>query len=187
MNELLVHHGCHWDVSCAAFTGTAGLFAIQKVLQKKLPYPLQWNLLISLGEKWLTHKMSQLFALQLHIMSLLLLSFISDLLVCLSVTSSVASYAVTRWETQKCSDLWLLLETGKVPDRSPPQGEYSVWFCFSQFLMPHTLEHFEMWKKWCSWLNIKFIHFNAGHSILNRLFWDLMLHIYLSLCLSFSA
>ncbi|XP_053196207.1 transmembrane protein 141 [Scomber japonicus] len=65
--------------------GTAGLFAIQKVLQKKLPYPLQWNLLISL------------------------------------VTSSVASYAVTRWETQKCSDLWLLLETGKVPDRSPPQ------------------------------------------------------------------
>ncbi|KAG8010727.1 hypothetical protein GBF38_009919 [Nibea albiflora] len=37
------------------------------------------------------------------------------------VGSSVGSYAVTRWETQKCSDLWLLLETGKVPDRSPPQ------------------------------------------------------------------
>ncbi|XP_012729991.2 transmembrane protein 141 [Fundulus heteroclitus] len=64
--------------------GVAGLFAIQKAIQRKLPYPLQWNLLISI------------------------------------VASSVCSYAVTRWETQKCSDLWLLLETGKVPDRSPP-------------------------------------------------------------------
>ncbi|XP_028318936.1 transmembrane protein 141 [Gouania willdenowi] len=72
--------------------GTASLFGIQKVLQKKLPYPLQWNLLISI------------------------------------VASSVGSYAITRWETQKCSDLWILLETGKVPDRSPtpaPQTEQS--------------------------------------------------------------
>ncbi|XP_061654821.1 transmembrane protein 141 isoform X4 [Phyllopteryx taeniolatus] len=38
------------------------------------------------------------------------------------VTSSAGSYALTRWETQKCSDLWLLLETGKIPDRLPPQG-----------------------------------------------------------------
>ncbi|KAF0031505.1 hypothetical protein F2P81_016060 [Scophthalmus maximus] len=37
------------------------------------------------------------------------------------VASSVGSYAVTRWETQKCSDLWLLIETGEIPDRSPPQ------------------------------------------------------------------
>ncbi|CAJ1070318.1 transmembrane protein 141 [Xyrichtys novacula] len=66
--------------------GTAALFAIQKALQRKLPYPLQWNVLISV------------------------------------VVSSVGSYAVTRWESQKCSDLWLLLETGKVPDRSPPQA-----------------------------------------------------------------
>ncbi|XP_061657437.1 transmembrane protein 141 isoform X2 [Syngnathoides biaculeatus] len=64
--------------------GAAGLFALQKVLQKRLAYPLQWNLLVSI------------------------------------VMSSVGSYAVTRWETQKCSDLWLLLETGKIPDRSPP-------------------------------------------------------------------
>ncbi|KAM6902193.1 transmembrane protein 141 [Xenentodon cancila] len=64
--------------------GVAGFFGVQKALQKKLPYPLQWNLLISI------------------------------------VASSVASYAVTRWETQKCTDLWLLLETGKVPDRLPP-------------------------------------------------------------------
>ncbi|XP_054612886.1 transmembrane protein 141 [Dunckerocampus dactyliophorus] len=65
--------------------GAVGFFVIQKVLQKRLSYPLQWNLLISI------------------------------------VASSVGSYGVTRWETQKCSDLWLLLETGKVPDRSPPQ------------------------------------------------------------------
>lgn len=65
--------------------GAVGLFAAQKALQRKLPYALQWNLLISI------------------------------------VVSSVGSYSVTRWETQKCSDLWLFLETGKVPDRSIPQ------------------------------------------------------------------
>uniref|UniRef100_A0A1A7XRZ2 Transmembrane protein 141 n=1 Tax=Iconisemion striatum TaxID=60296 RepID=A0A1A7XRZ2_9TELE len=64
--------------------GVAGFFAIQTALQKKLPYPLQWNLFISI------------------------------------VASSIGSYAVTRWETQKCSDLWMLLETGKVPERSKP-------------------------------------------------------------------
>lgn len=37
------------------------------------------------------------------------------------VASSVGSYSVTRWETQKCSDLWILLEKGQVPDRSPPE------------------------------------------------------------------
>ncbi|XP_019962810.1 transmembrane protein 141 [Paralichthys olivaceus] len=65
--------------------GAVGLLAVQTALQRKLPYPLQWSLLISI------------------------------------VASSVGSYAVTRWESQKCSDLWLLLETGKIPDRSPPQ------------------------------------------------------------------
>ncbi|KAM3874261.1 transmembrane protein 141 [Diretmus argenteus] len=65
--------------------GAVGLYALQTALQKKLPYAVQWNLLIS------------------------------------AVASSVGSYAVTRWETQKCTDLWLLLETGKVPDRSSPQ------------------------------------------------------------------
>ncbi|XP_041667316.1 transmembrane protein 141 [Cheilinus undulatus] len=65
--------------------GVGVLFAVQKALQRKLPYPLQWNVLISV------------------------------------VASSVGSYAVTRWETQKCSDLWMLIETGKVPDRSPPE------------------------------------------------------------------
>uniref|UniRef100_A0A3Q3KCD9 Transmembrane protein 141 n=1 Tax=Monopterus albus TaxID=43700 RepID=A0A3Q3KCD9_MONAL len=77
--------------------GATGCFAIQMVLQRKVPYPLQWNLLISV------------------------------------VAASVGSYAITRWETQKCSDLWLLLETGEVPDRSPPRGEYSVWLMEYEF------------------------------------------------------
>lgn len=67
--------------------GTSGLFLIQKVIQKRLPYPLQWNLLIS------------------------------------TAASSVGSYAVTRWETMKCTDLWMLIETGKVPDRTPHIAE----------------------------------------------------------------
>ncbi|KAL8174219.1 UNVERIFIED_CONTAM: hypothetical protein K2H54_040506 [Gekko kuhli] len=29
------------------------------------------------------------------------------------VVGSVGSYAVTRWETQKCSNLWIFLETGE--------------------------------------------------------------------------
>ncbi|XP_012671801.1 transmembrane protein 141 [Clupea harengus] len=67
--------------------GTGALFFIQRVVQKKLPYPFQWNLLVSL------------------------------------VASSVGSYAVTRWETQKCTDLWMYLETGSFPDRNVQQKE----------------------------------------------------------------
>ncbi|XP_051022266.1 transmembrane protein 141 [Acomys russatus] len=32
-----------------------------------------------------------------------------------AVVGSVASYRVTRMESQKCSDLWLFLETGQLP------------------------------------------------------------------------
>ncbi|KPP79030.1 hypothetical protein Z043_101414, partial [Scleropages formosus] len=64
--------------------GTAGFFATQKVLQKRLPYPLQWNLLLSV------------------------------------VAGSLCSYAVTRSETQRCSDLWVYLETSNYPGRAAP-------------------------------------------------------------------
>ncbi|KAG9281873.1 transmembrane protein 141 [Astyanax mexicanus] len=67
--------------------GTASLFFAQRALQKRLPYPLQWNLLVSV------------------------------------VASSVFSYSVTRWETMKCTDLWLFLETGTVPRSSSPKDE----------------------------------------------------------------
>uniref|UniRef100_A0A8C6VUJ0 Transmembrane protein 141 n=1 Tax=Nothobranchius furzeri TaxID=105023 RepID=A0A8C6VUJ0_NOTFU len=76
--------------------GVAGFFAIQKALQKKLPYPLQWNLLISI------------------------------------VASSIGSYAVTRCETQKCSDLWMLLETGKVPERPQSSGVTVIFYSHAQ-------------------------------------------------------
>ncbi|KAJ6651946.1 hypothetical protein lerEdw1_015888 [Lerista edwardsae] len=63
-------------------TGTGMAFAIQK-LNRKLPYPLQWQVLVSL------------------------------------VIGSAASYAVTRWETQKCSDLWIFLESVQPPQDVP--------------------------------------------------------------------
>ncbi|NXT93789.1 TM141 protein, partial [Anhinga rufa] len=52
-------------------------FAVQKLVNKKLPYSLQWSLLLA------------------------------------GAAGSLASYVVTRAETQKCSDFWIYLETGK--------------------------------------------------------------------------
>ncbi|XP_042531111.1 transmembrane protein 141-like [Dipodomys spectabilis] len=47
-------------------------------------------------------------------------AFVKGVLTLLAVVGSVASYGVTRVETQKCSNLWLFLETGQLPkDRSP--------------------------------------------------------------------
>ncbi|XP_007898407.2 transmembrane protein 141 [Callorhinchus milii] len=53
--------------------------------------------------------LSKKFALPLH-WSILLSA----------VTGSLASYAVTRVETQKCSNLWVYLETGRMPGSSQP-------------------------------------------------------------------
>ncbi|XP_034607884.1 transmembrane protein 141 [Trachemys scripta elegans] len=60
-------------------TGISAAFVLQKLINKKLPYPLQWNVLLSV------------------------------------VAGSVASYAVTRVKTRKCSNLWIYLETGQSP------------------------------------------------------------------------
>ncbi|XP_060769104.1 transmembrane protein 141 [Neoarius graeffei] len=67
--------------------GTISMFFAQQALQKRLKYPLQWNLLVSI------------------------------------VASSVFSYTVTRWETMKCTELWVFLEKGEVPDSSPLKDE----------------------------------------------------------------
>ncbi|NXJ79030.1 TM141 protein, partial [Trogon melanurus] len=40
-------------------------------------------------------------------------------------TGALASYAVTRAETQKCSDFWIYLETGKSPQELAPAGQVS--------------------------------------------------------------
>ncbi|XP_074779532.1 transmembrane protein 141 [Athene noctua] len=42
-----------------------------------------------------------------------------------AAAGSVASYAVTRAETQKCSDFWLYLETGKSPQELTSAGSVS--------------------------------------------------------------
>ncbi|XP_014350675.1 transmembrane protein 141 isoform X2 [Latimeria chalumnae] len=64
------------------FLGTGGIFMLQKIINKRFPYPLQWSVLVSV------------------------------------VAGSVASYAVTRVETKRCSDLWIYLETGKLPQEA---------------------------------------------------------------------
>ncbi|XP_009866638.1 PREDICTED: transmembrane protein 141, partial [Apaloderma vittatum] len=40
-------------------------------------------------------------------------------------TGALASYAVTRAETQKCSDFWIYLETGKSPQELATASEVS--------------------------------------------------------------
>ncbi|NXH65834.1 TM141 protein, partial [Hydrobates tethys] len=64
-------------------------FAVQKLVNKKLPYSLQWSLLLA------------------------------------GATGSLASYVVTRAETQKCSDFWIYLETGKSPQELAEAGRVS--------------------------------------------------------------
>ncbi|XP_069435874.1 transmembrane protein 141 isoform X1 [Ovis canadensis] len=63
----------------AFVTGTGATFGLQMLVQRKLPYPFQWKVLLAV------------------------------------VAGSVASYWVTRVESQKCSNLWLFLETGQLP------------------------------------------------------------------------
>ncbi|XP_027326682.1 transmembrane protein 141 isoform X2 [Anas platyrhynchos] len=63
----------------AFVAGSGAAFAVQKLVNKKLPYALQYNLLLSVA------------------------------------AGSLASYMVTKAETQKCSDFWIYLETGKSP------------------------------------------------------------------------
>ncbi|XP_040203732.1 transmembrane protein 141-like [Rana temporaria] len=60
-------------------TGTVTAMIIQSALKRRLPYPMKWNILVSV------------------------------------VAGSVASYSVTRRETEKCSKLWIYLEKGPQP------------------------------------------------------------------------
>ncbi|XP_072285937.1 transmembrane protein 141 [Pyxicephalus adspersus] len=57
-------------------TGTGIAMLIQSAFNKRLPYPMKWNILLSV------------------------------------VAGSVASYTVTKRETEKCSRLWIYLEKG---------------------------------------------------------------------------
>ncbi|XP_008592208.1 PREDICTED: transmembrane protein 141 isoform X3 [Galeopterus variegatus] len=42
-------------------------------------------------------------------------AFMKGVFTFVTVVGSVASYGVTRVESQKCSNLWLFLETGRLP------------------------------------------------------------------------
>ncbi|XP_030086735.2 transmembrane protein 141 isoform X2 [Serinus canaria] len=67
--------------------GSGAAFAVQKMARQKLPYSLQWSLLLAAG--------------------------------------SLGSYVVTRAETQKCSNFWIYLETGKSPQELAVTGGVS--------------------------------------------------------------
>ncbi|KAM6337592.1 transmembrane protein 141 isoform 2-T2 [Alca torda] len=73
----------------AFLAGSGAAFAVQKLVNKKLPYSLQWSLLLA------------------------------------GAAGSLASYVVTRAETQKCSDFWIYLETGKSPQELAMAGRVS--------------------------------------------------------------
>ncbi|KAM9521873.1 transmembrane protein 141 isoform 5-T5 [Guaruba guarouba] len=87
----------HGDAGAAAGGGRGGrqapgsgaAFAVQKLVNRKVPYGLQWSLLLA------------------------------------GAAGSLASYAVTRAETQKCSDFWIYLETGKFPQELAMAGGVS--------------------------------------------------------------
>uniref|UniRef100_A0A8C8RFN4 Transmembrane protein 141 n=1 Tax=Pelusios castaneus TaxID=367368 RepID=A0A8C8RFN4_9SAUR len=66
--------------------GAGMAFLCQKLLTRKLPHALQWNVLLS------------------------------------AAAGSVASYAVSWRETQKCSNLWLFLETGQSPQEAAKES-----------------------------------------------------------------
>ncbi|XP_062471965.1 transmembrane protein 141 isoform X3 [Pezoporus occidentalis] len=69
--------------------GSGAVFAVQKLVTRKVPYSLQWSLLLA------------------------------------GAAGSLASYVVTRAETQKCSDFWIYLETGKFPQELAMAGRVS--------------------------------------------------------------
>ncbi|KAM9521869.1 transmembrane protein 141 isoform 1-T1 [Guaruba guarouba] len=102
----------HGDAGAAAGGGRGGrqapgsgaAFAVQKLVNRKVPYGLQWSLLLA-GDA-------------------LAVGFLGSILVS-SAAGSLASYAVTRAETQKCSDFWIYLETGKFPQELAMAGGVS--------------------------------------------------------------
>uniref|UniRef100_A0A672UDT4 Transmembrane protein 141 n=2 Tax=Strigops habroptila TaxID=2489341 RepID=A0A672UDT4_STRHB len=69
--------------------GSGAAFAVQKLVNRKVPYSLQWSLLLA------------------------------------GAAGSLTSYVVTRAETQKCSDFWIYLETGKSPQELAMAGGVS--------------------------------------------------------------
>ncbi|KAM4889603.1 transmembrane protein 141 isoform 2-T2 [Sylvia borin] len=82
--------------------GSGAAFAVQKLVRQMLPYSLQWSLLLAAGAAGTARTTSAAPA-----------------------AGSLGSYVVTRAETQKCSDFWIYLETGKSPQELAVTGGVS--------------------------------------------------------------
>ncbi|XP_027752747.1 transmembrane protein 141 isoform X1 [Empidonax traillii] len=82
--------------------GSGAAFTVQKLARQKLPYSSQWSLLLAAGAAGTLRSTSVSPA-----------------------AGSLASYVVTRAETQKCSDFWIYLETGKSPQELGVTGGVS--------------------------------------------------------------
>ncbi|XP_063265332.1 transmembrane protein 141 isoform X1 [Prinia subflava] len=72
--------------------GSGAAFAVQKLVRQALPYGPQWSLLLAAGAAG-THRSTS----------------------AAPAAGSLGSYVVTRAETQKCSNFWIYLETGRSP------------------------------------------------------------------------
>ncbi|XP_063265334.1 transmembrane protein 141 isoform X3 [Prinia subflava] len=86
--------------------GSGAAFAVQKLVRQALPYGPQWSLLLAAGLRSVrgsrccphqgaagTHRSTS----------------------AAPAAGSLGSYVVTRAETQKCSNFWIYLETGRSP------------------------------------------------------------------------
>ncbi|XP_054140052.1 transmembrane protein 141 isoform X3 [Melozone crissalis] len=83
--------------------GSGAAFAVQKMARQKLPYSLQWSLLLAAAGAAGTPRSTS----------------------AAPAAGSLGSYVVTRAETQKCSNFWIYLETGKSPQEFAVTGGLS--------------------------------------------------------------
>ena len=105
--------------------GTGATFGLQMLVQRKLPYPFQWKVLLAVGGysslgplKCTSVAAGSSAEVGSHwgwvaVVLGMPIPLTPD--PCSPVAGSVASYWVTRVESQKCSNLWLFLETGQLP------------------------------------------------------------------------
>ncbi|XP_053817896.1 transmembrane protein 141 isoform X1 [Vidua chalybeata] len=84
--------------------GSGAAFAVQKMARQKLPYSPQWSLLLAAGlrrvrgSRCCPHRGAAGTPRSIS---------------AAPAAGSLGSYVVTRAETQKCSNFWIYLETGK--------------------------------------------------------------------------
>lgn len=105
--------------------GTGTTFGLQMLVQRKLPYPFQWKVLLAVGgysslgplkcTPVATGSSAEVGSHWGWVAVVLGMPIPLTPAACSPVAGSVASYWVTRVESQKCSNLWLFLETGQLP------------------------------------------------------------------------